>query len=297
MKPIKYFSMFSGIGGFEHGMELSDYEFENVGFSEIDEYAKGIYQRHYPKHINYGDATRIRTEELPDFDFLVGGFPCQSFSIAGNRQGLDDTRGTLFFEIARILRDKKPRYFLLENVRNLLSHDKGNTFKTIIGVFSELGYTISWKICNSRDHGVPQNRERIYIVGCLGKECGFKVLLKRRNNKKENDRRVNKGWLEVDDGMSCTTTRKGDCFAVTTRFRCRPFKKKQDNYVLDDKGLRKLTPCECEMLQGFPQGWTTLDAWGDEVSDLQRYKTIGNAVTTFVIRDIINEVFENYEEH
>ena len=108
---------------------------------------------------------------------------------------------------------------------------------------------------------------------------------------------MNKGWLEVDNGMSCTTTMKGDCFAVTTRFRCRPFKKKQDNYVLDDKGLRKLTPCECEMLQGFPQEWTTLDAGGDEVSDLQRYKTIGNAVTTFVIRDIINEVFENYEEH
>ena len=287
--------MFSGIGGFEYGIEQSKLgkEFECIGFSEIDRFAESIYKRHYPKHINYEDATTIKTEKLPDFDFLVGGFPCQSFSIGGNRLGFDDTRGTLFFEIARILKDKRPRYFLLENVRNLLSHNKGNTFKTIIRVFSELGYTISWKIYNSRNHGVPQNRERIFITGCLGKgeRESYEILFKRRNCKKEIDGRVENGWIKLKDNLSCTTTRQGDFFAITTRFRCRPFNKRLDNYVLDEYGLRKLSPCECEMLQGFPKGWTALGKYGEEISDVQRYKCIGNAVTTFVVRDIINEIF------
>ena len=115
-KTIKYFSMFSGIGGFEHGIEKANTQtqFECVGYSEIDKYAVSIYEKHYPNHINYGDATRINTEDLPSFEFLVGGFPCQAFSIAGKRRGFDEARGTLFFEIARVLRDKKPTYFLLE---------------------------------------------------------------------------------------------------------------------------------------------------------------------------------------
>ena len=292
---IKYFSMFSGIGGFEYGISQSKRgdEFECIGYSEIDQYAESIYKRHYPNHINYGDATKIKTEELPDFELLVGGFPCQSFSIAGGRQGLNDTRGTLFFEIARVLKDKKPKYFLLENVRNLLSHDKGNTFKTIIRVFAELGYTISWKIYNSRDHGLPQNRERIFITGYLGeKGSGQKVLLEPYDCRKEIERDVNNGWVTLENGLSCTVTAKGDFFAVTTRFRCRPFARKQDNYVLDEYGLRKLTPCECESLQGFPRGWTSIGKWEEEISDAQRYKCLGNAVTTNVVRDIINEVFD-----
>ena len=126
---IKYFSMFSGIGGFEVGLQNSKHEFENVGYSEIDKFAVSIYSRHFPEHRNYGDATRINTEELDDFQFLVGGFPCQAFSIAGKRKGFDDARGTLFFEIARVLRDKKPLYFLLENVKGLLSHDGGGDFQ------------------------------------------------------------------------------------------------------------------------------------------------------------------------
>ena len=125
---MKYFSMFSGIGGFEYGMEQSKHDFECVGFCEVDKYAISIYTRHFPTHRNYGDATKINTEELEDFQFLVGGFPCQAFSIAGKRKGFEDARGTLFFEIARVLRDKKPQYFLLENVKGLLSHDGGGDF-------------------------------------------------------------------------------------------------------------------------------------------------------------------------
>ena len=179
--------MFSGIGGFELGLQNSDYEFECVGYSEVDKYAISIYERHFPSHKNFGDATKIRTEDLPDFDLLVGGFPCQAFSIAGQRRGFDDTRGTLFFEIARILRDKRPRYFLLENVRGLLSHDKGKTFKTILEVLSDLGYNVKWQVLNSKDFGVPQRRERVYIEGYLRGECGGEVLSVRENNEESTE--------------------------------------------------------------------------------------------------------------
>ena len=180
--------MFSGIGGFEYGLQQSKHEFENVGFSEIDKYAVSIYERHYPNHTNYGDATEIKTEELPDFDFLVGGFPCQAFSVAGKRKGFDDTRGTLFFEIARVLKDKRPRYFLLENVKGLLSHNKGETFQTILEVLSDLGYYVQWTVLNSKEW-VPQNRERIFIEGYLGRECGPEILSVRRNCEEDTDRR------------------------------------------------------------------------------------------------------------
>ena len=137
-----------------------------IGYSEIDKYAVKIYEKHF-KHHNYGDITKIDATALPDFDFLCGGFPCQAFSIAGKRKGFDDTRGTLFFEIARILHAKQPRLLLLENVKGLLSHDGGRTFKTIIYTLTELGYDVQWQVLNSKDFGVPQNRERVFIVGHL----------------------------------------------------------------------------------------------------------------------------------
>lgn len=135
-----------------------------VWFSEIDKYATQIYKSHFPNHPEYGDITRINAEELPYFDCLVGWFPCQSFSIAGKRGGFSDTRGTLFFEIARILKAKQPRLFVLENVKWLLSHDNWNTFKVIISTLTELGYDLQWQVINSKNHWVAQNRERVYIV-------------------------------------------------------------------------------------------------------------------------------------
>ena len=178
--------MFSGIGGFEVGLQNSKHDFQCVGFSEIDPYAVSIYEKNFPNHINYGDATKIRTEELPDFDFLVGGFPCQAFSVAGKRRGFDDTRGTLFFEIARVLKDKRPRYFLLENVRGLLSHNKGETFQTILEILSNLGYVVQWTLFNSADFQVPQRRERLFIEGYSRRECERSILSVRRNCKKDN---------------------------------------------------------------------------------------------------------------
>lgn len=189
---MKYFSMFSGIGGFEVGIQNSNVPMKAIGFSEIDKYALSIYTRHFPNHKNYGDAFKINTEDLPDFDFLVGGFPCQAFSIAGKRRGFDDTRGTLFFEIARVLKDKRPRYFLLENVRGLLSHDKGETFKTILEVLSDLGYTVKWSLLNSKDFGVPQRRERVFIEGYSRRECGGEILPFRRAKSQNNELNPNK---------------------------------------------------------------------------------------------------------
>jgi DNA (cytosine-5)-methyltransferase 1 len=169
---MKYFSLFSGIGGFELGIQQAVSASKTkktvtcVGYSEIDKYTISIYQKHF-NHQNYGDITTIEAKDLPDFDLLVGGFPCQPFSIAGRRRGFEDTRGTLFFDIIRILREKRPRLFLLENVKGLLSHDNGNTFKTILTALTEVGYDVQWQVLDSQDFGVPQHRERVYFVGHL----------------------------------------------------------------------------------------------------------------------------------
>ena len=163
--------MFSGIGGFELGIGLAalkaGIDATCVGYSEIDQAAIATYEEHFD-HRNFGDITAIDADGLPDFDLLVGGFPCQSFSIAGKRGGFADTRGTLFFDIARILRAKRPKHFVLENVRGLISHDSGRTLQTILGVLTDLGYCVEWQLLNSKNFGVPQSRDRIYLVGHYG---------------------------------------------------------------------------------------------------------------------------------
>jgi DNA (cytosine-5)-methyltransferase 1 len=157
---MKYLSLFSGIGGFELGMPT---DFECVGYSEIDKYAIQIYEKHF-NHNNFGDITKIKAEDLPEFDLIVGGFPCQSFSIAGKRGGFNDTRGTLIYDVLRIAKAKEPMYLLLENVKGLVSHDGGKTLETILESLQELGYYVNMEIRNSKDYGVPQNRERIFIL-------------------------------------------------------------------------------------------------------------------------------------
>lgn len=221
MPRVKYLSMFSGVGGFELGIQNAFGKTvgggqENppgdtsgdraglfpaqgqstggsdgrpstsspdqpddgplcIGYSEIDKYAVQTYEKNFKEHKNYGDATKINESDLPDFGLLVGGFPCQAFSVAGKRRGFDDTRGTLFFDIARILKHKRPRHIFLENVKGLLSHDSGKTFQTILGVLADLGYRIEWQVLNGK-RWVPQNRERVVIIGHLRGECGRKIL-------------------------------------------------------------------------------------------------------------------------
>ena len=334
---MKYFSTFTGIGGFELGIiqahELSQMgaEPENstndtsrtpqhterplcVGYSEIDKYAVQIYQRHFPNHKNYGDITKINSEELPDFDLLVGGFPCQAFSIAGKRGGFEDTRGTLFFDLARILRAKKPRLFVFENVKGLLSHNNGNTFKTIISTLDELGYDTQWQVLNSKNFGVPQNRERVFIVGHLRGTSRPEVFPIRGTNNQNSKSRpkalkrdtgqarirdvsdisdtVTGGWGESRNNATFivqlnnpihSNDRVYGTDGVSPTLNTMQGGNRQP-FIPEDSKIRRLTPTECERLQGFPDGWT------EGVSDTQRYKCCGNAVTVNVVRSVMEKL-------
>ena len=177
-RNIRFFDMFAGIGGFRAGLERAG-GFTCIGHSEIDKHAHKAYQNIHtidPKEVYYEDARTIHAEEMPDFDLLCAGFPCQSFSVAGKRRGFNDARGTLFFDIARVLKAKQPAFFILENVPGLLSHDEGRTFTTILNTLSELGYGVEWQVLNSEGFGVPQSRKRVYIVGYLDPKCAGKIL-------------------------------------------------------------------------------------------------------------------------
>ncbi len=370
---IRYFSMFTGVGGFELGFERASnvrgiaeecskdggmqsntnksdgggrrtHSFSCIGFSEIDKYANELLKKRFPGIHNYGDTTKINPHELPDFDLLCGGFPCQSFSIAGRRKGFEDTRGTMFFEIARILEIKRPSNILLENVKGLLNHDKGNTFSKILQTLSELGYDIQWMVLNSKFFGVPQNRERVFIIGSLRGEPRQEIFSFREDDKKyyeegklEETRDISKcitarywkqgqtdqyikvkgylnenGWdkrhesirrIYGTEGIAPTIpTGQGEgvmtkiAIPVLTPDRLnkrqngRRFKEDgdpsftltgQDKHgVSDGLEIRRLTPLECERLQGFPDNWT------EGFSDTQRYKMMGNAVTVNVIKAI-----------
>lgn len=321
---MKYFSMFSGIGGFELGIQYAEAKSINcsngesgtsqllgrsfcIGYSEVNKYAIKCYETHFKGHTNYGDATKINTAELPDFDLLIGGFPCQAFSIAGKRRGFYESRGTLFFEIARILANKRPKHFLLENVKGLLSHDNGKTFQTIIRILTELGYCVEWQVLNSKDFGVPQNRERVFIVGHLGIEGFRQIFPIYGSNGKNLEQIIGGGQANRVYRTSGTSTTiasqaggkgaKTGLYAVPTKSLDRNQRNYQGDYsftvdtvgtggILKDYRIRRLTPTECERLQGFPDGWTSM------LSDTQRYKCLGNAVTVNVIEAIISKIMQ-----
>ena len=175
---IRYFDMFAGIGGFRAGLTRAG-GFQCVGHCEIDKYADASYRAIHDigeEEVYYPDAREIDPGGMPDFDLLCGGFPCQSWSAAGNRLGFADPSGTLFFEIARLAEARKPAYLLLENVPRLLQHDQGQAFATILAALHELGYGLEWNVCNSADHGTPQSRKRLFLVGYLDPRCAGQVF-------------------------------------------------------------------------------------------------------------------------
>jgi len=330
---MKYISLFSGIGGFELGIhqasEKMGIELECVFSSEIDKYARQIYEKNFGVE-PYGDITRINEGDIPDHDMLVGGFPCQAFSIAGKRCGFEDTRGTLFFEIARIAKYKGPKILLLENVRGLLSHDKGRTFETILKTLDDIGYDVEWQVLNSKNFGVPQNRERVFIIGHLRGSSGRKIFPIRQNDNpfitKGGEQASNavvsrtltatdakmhldgnyilvkeaikQGYIKVNPGDSINYSqpnsktrcgRVGKDIANTLDTGC------LQGVLTEDIRIRRLTPKECERLQGFPDNWTKYGIKDGEIvniSDSQRYKCIGNAVSVPVIEAIITELFK-----
>jgi DNA (cytosine-5)-methyltransferase 1 len=265
---ITYFSAFSGIGGFELALSRCRQNMQCVGFSEIDTHAHKVYTHHFPNHQNYGDIRAINANSLPDFNLLVGGFPCQAFSFEGHRRGLDDRRGALFFEIARLAREKQPRTILLENVKGLLSHGAGHTCRAIISTLDELGYDLQWQVLDSQNFGVPQRRERIFIVGHLRGPRRPNIFplrtaaakLPHQQVSQPGRGRVRSIWSLRDS----ESTRRA---------------------ILDRHSIRRLTPVECERLQGYPDGWT------QGISIAQRYKALGNAVTVPVVEAIAQRLY------
>lgn len=187
---MNFLDLFAGIGGFRFGMESSGHEC--IGFCEIDKFARASYKaiHNTEGEIELHDITTVTDEEIRNIghvDVICGGFPCQSFSIAGSRRGFEDTRGTLFFEIARFADILKPKYLFLENVKGLLNHDRGKTFKTILGALDGLGYDVEWQVLNSKNFSVPQNRERVFIIGHLREGRTRRVFpIIRENAKSDN---------------------------------------------------------------------------------------------------------------
>ena len=299
---MKFLDLFAGIGGFRLGMERAGHKC--VGYCEIDKYARLSYNaiHNTEGEIDYKDITEVTNEEFRKLrgkvDVICGGFPCQAFSIAGNQLGFEDARGTLFYEIARAAEQVKPRYLFLENVRNLLSHDKGKTFARMLKILDELGYDAEWQVLNSKNFGVPQNRERVFIIGHLRGECTYRVFpIARGVTRVSNEGSIDKIYKvreAVKAGYSLAGVGDSINFAyINSKLRRGRVGKQVANtlltspeqaVILPDLQIRKLTPRECWRLQGFPD-WA-FDKAQAVNSNSQLYKQAGNSVTVNVIEEI-----------
>ena len=227
---IKYLDMYSGIGGFRSALDEVG-GFECVGYCEIDKFAKQAYETLYDTkgEMYFEDARNICPDDLPDIDLICAGFPCQSFSLAGKQRGFDDTRGTLFFEVARVAAAKRPALLYLENVQNLLSHDKGWTFETILEVLDDIGYDVSWTVLNSANFGVPQSRNRVFITGFLRGRCAGEIFAFSQANPKTLKQRLpgREGNRVYDsNGLAITLTSSAGGFGGRTGLYILPIKSK-----------------------------------------------------------------------
>lgn len=286
---MKFLELCAGIGGFRQALE--NLRCECVGYSEIDKYAIKLYSAWYNDKRNFGDVTKIEAEKLPDFDILVGGFPCQAFSIAGKRGGFNDTRGTVFFDFARIMKAKKPKFAIFENVKGLLNHDGGKTYETMLRTLNEIGYDAQWGILNTRFHGLPQNRERVYIVANLRERSSTKILFERGNDSADKMERTKsgiigqfynrKGKTHQDLGVISSEGHSPALLATTY---------KNPRIVKIGYKVRRLTPKECFRLQGFKDEMVEL-GYKLGISDSQLYKMAGNAVSVPVVEWVAQRVF------
>lgn len=328
---IKCIDLFAGVGGLRLGLEQAaaelGYHTKCVFTSEIDEWACKTYRNNFPldNHDPKNDITEINEADIPDFDILLAGFPCQAFSIAGKRGGFQDIRGTLFFDIARILKEKRPRAFLLENVKGLINHRKGKTLDTILNTLvKELGYTVFHHTLNAKDYGLAQMRERLYIVG-FRNDCGgggFSYPPPLPSSKRRvirdilEEEAVPKNYYLSTGYIACIKAHKarhealGHGFGYQIRnlddlagtIVCGGMGKER-NLIIDPRqtdlspsprikgeynkeGIRKMTPLEWERLQGFPDNWTA------GLADTHRYKQMGNSVAVPVIKAIATKIIE-----
>ena len=268
MNEIRFIDLFSGIGGFRLGLQQAG-GFKCVWSCDNSTWANSIYLRRFKpdrgEHFS-ADIRKVDENKVPNHNLLTGGFPCQAFSYAGKRRGFEDTRGTLFFEIARIVKAKKPSILLLENVHGLLTHNQGRTFGSILQTLDELGYDAEWQVLDSRGW-IPQRRRRIFIVGHLRKRPTsliFPIF------------EANEGCGQVDEETPYVST-------LTKSYSADGYGVGRPHVIYDQprfegKGpMRALTPLECERLQGFPDGWTL------GIPQSRRYEVLGNAVTVNVI--------------
>ena len=294
--------LFAGIGGTRLGFWQTG-KVEVVFSSEINKFSVKTYEANYGD-VPVGDITKVDAAEIPDHDILVGGFPCQAFSQAGLKKGFNDTRGTLFFDIARILQAKRPKAFLLENVRNLVGHDHGKTFEVITSTLDELGYELYYQVLSSKDYGVPQNRQRIYIVGFDREQVPFAScfafpeptspadlklgqILEQNVDPKytisdklwdgHQRRRRDNSAAGKGFGYSLFTAESPYANTISARYY-----KDGSEILIDQEGKnpRKLTPREAARLQGFPEDFII------PVSDTQAYRQFGNSVSVPVIHAI-----------
>ena len=291
---MKYFSAFTGVGGFDLGVPS---DWECVGMSEIDKYANMVLKYRFKDVKNYGDIEKISYEELPDFDILIGGSPCQDISLAGKRAGLTGVRSRLFFSYVALLKVKQPDYFIFENVKGLLSSNKGRDFAEVINQFSEAGYDIWWEILDATDFGIPQHRERIFIFGTLG-GSGFRQVFLKRENKEKNielqrqqTNTITRGYRHSQSIGTYVVERKFTQIKKSNFNEQQPF---QIDPINIDSKIRYLTPLECEKLMGWESNWTKygIDKKGNtiELSDNQRYNLIGNGVVPQIVKEIIKHL-------
>lgn len=304
---MRILSLFCGCGGLDKGFDEAGYNI--VWANDFDKYAVETYRANFGNHVVLGDINEIELDDLPEFDAIIGGFPCQPFSMMGAEKGFDDTRGTLFFRIAEIVKHKidigrKPRVLVLENVRSLKTHDKGKTFKTIKRVLEEeLNYKVFDAILNTADYGIPQTRNRTYIVCFANENAEFQFPEKQELNLTLQDMLEHdvddKYFLSerilptiLSDGTGGYKA-KSEIDLRIARPLCATMAKMhracQDNYVTQNNRVRRLTPRECARLQGFTDDFLI------PVSDSQAYKQFGNAVTVNVSRAVANEVRHELE--
>ncbi|GKV65547.1 MULTISPECIES: DNA cytosine methyltransferase [unclassified Sporosarcina] len=315
---VKFIDLFAGIGGFRLGLEQSG--FRSVFSSEIDENCKETYFANYGE-MPEGDITKIDAKDIDDFDILSAGFPCQPFSISGKQLGFEDTRGTLFFDILRIIKTKKPKVVLLENVKHLVHHDKGNTLKVILMSLRQLDYEVNWKVLNASDFGVPQNRERIIIIASRGKQFDF-------DNLNTVEKPILRDFLDTEGNfeylddteysllINPTVQRSGLIFVgyrnkkirvagvkPNTEHLSRVHKQPNRIYSVDgvhptlpsqetsgrffilvDGRVRKLTINECYRITGFPKFFKRINSLGEQ------YKQIGNSVCVPMVAELGREI-------
>lgn len=300
---MKVISLFAGIGGLDTGFIENGYEV--VWANDIDKYAAQTYQANYSSPIILGDLNEINLDEIPSADIVIGGFPCQPFSSMGELKGFEDTRGTLFFRIVELIQNQinrghKPKALVLENVRNLKHHDKGKTFKVIKKTLMDLGYKVYDQVLNSSDYGVPQTRNRTFIVCFSNSETEFSYpektdLTLTLQDLLEHD--VDKKYFLSDRILPTILSNgtggykaKSEIDLKIARPLCATMAKMhracQDNYVTQNGRVRRLTPRECARLQGFSDNFII------PVSDTQAYKQFGNAVTANVSRAVALKVKE-----